>query len=269
MNSDQVTEEQLREVRESFERVFKLAKKRTAAVADSFFESIRRGIAAALEGIFTAVNPKDRDAAKKGWVVHHTLPTSLLEQTEEENLDAAIMAYYREKWVDVRGIIEKNTDQYLVDEDSKELMRQALEAHERQLYSLVPRSLLPEIEAVIRRHLHANKVGSLDMKSEISQFGELPASWFRDLSSDLIQYEILEDHLYEGIHTDATRGKFAESPIPNRHATVHGLVTYSSEKSSLNSIFLTDFTLYMITAWKKAWIQRVITTINNHACLMK
>ena len=75
----------------------------------------------------------------------------------------------------------------------------------------------------------------------------------------------MEKHLYEHIDDENDRSKFAESPIPNRHATVHGLVPYASEKSSLNSIFLADFVFLMITQIKKEKITKVAEILKGYA----
>ena len=211
------------------------------------------------------IHPKARVAATIGWLTHPTLPVTLLDETEDEHLDDAIMAYYRTNWEEVRSTIEANTDQYLIDEDSREVMKQALEAHERQLYRLVPRALLTEIEAVIRRQLRGNKVGSFDMKPEIAKLAEAPISSGRNLSSDLMEYEALEEHLYVNINDEAERKQFADNDIPNRHAAVHGLVPYSSEKSSLNSIFLSDFVLHRITELKRLKILKAVEILSEHA----
>ena len=198
------------------------------------------------------VHPKARTAAKLGWVVHHTLPTTVLEDAAEENLDEAIMTHYKEKWPEVRKEIELATSRYLIDRDSKEIMNQALSAHEHGLYRLVPRAMMTEIERTGKVQLHEKLVGSkFDSKKIIGEVDDLPLSFFDDLTSATIQYEIFEKHLYKHLINENDLSPFAENAIPNRHATVHGLVPYASNKSSLNSIFLADFVFLMITQRKK------------------
>ena len=68
-------------------------------------------------------------ADELGWVVHHTLPTSLLNETSEEDLDAAILTFYKDEWQDVRKELEIDIQGYLISEDSKETMKQALQSH--------------------------------------------------------------------------------------------------------------------------------------------
>ena len=213
------------------------------------------------------VHPKARMAAKLGWVIHHTLPTIVLEDATEEDLDEAIMTHYKERWTEFRKDIELATSRYLVDQDSKETMNQALSAHELGLYRLVPRAMVAEIERATRVQLHGKIVDrGLNIKETIlSKVDDLPISSFHDLTSGTMEYETLEKHLYEHIDDENDRSKFAESPIPSRHATVHGLVPYASEKSSLNSIFLADFVFLMITQIKKEKITKVAEILKGYA----
>ena len=233
----------------------------TQGLARSFslpnlFESPFTGL---LRSLPPLVNPKARVAEELGWVVHRTLPTTVLEDASEDNLDEAIMTYYKERWAEVRREIELATSGYLIDEDSKDTMSQILSAHEYGLYRLVPVAIMVEIERATRVHLYGELVGRhLDIKGKIvDEIGELPISAFQDITSGIIQHETLENHLYEHIDDNGDRSQFAENPIPNRHAAIHGLVPYSTEKSSLNSIFLADFVLQMITEMKREKIAEI------------
>ena len=204
------------------------------------------------------VNPKARVAKELGWVVHRTLPTTVLEDASEDNLDEAIMTHYKERWVEVRREIELATSGYLIDEDSKETMSQILSAHEYGLYRLVPVAIVVEIERAVRVHLYGELVGRRDIKGKIvDEIDELLISAFQDITSAIIQHETLENHLYEHIDDDGDRSQFAENPIPNRNAAIHGLVPYSTEKTSLNSIFLADSVLQMITERKREKIAEI------------
>ena len=212
------------------------------------------------------VHPKARVAERLGWVVHNTLPISLLEDTDEDGLDEAIMTFYRENSDELQRDIETAARGYLVDQDSKETMNQILSAHEHGLYRLVPPAMAAEIERATRVQLRGKMVDrGLNIKKTIlSKVDDLPISSFHDITSGTIQYETLDNHLYNQIDDEMGRSKFAENPIPNRHAIAHGLVSYSSEKSSLNSIFLTDFVFLMITEIKKEWISEVTELLKDH-----
>lgn len=89
-------------------------------------------------------------------------------------------------------------------------------------------------------------------------------SSFHDLTPSIMQYEALEGHLYERINDENDRSRFADNQIPNRHAAIHGLVPYSSEKSSLNSIFLIDFVLHTITQAKRARIAEAADILKGY-----
>ena len=207
----------------------------------------------------TLVSPQARLAMELGWVIHNTLPEHILDYESEETLDEAIMDYYRSEWHEVRREIEKRTRTYFIDQDSKETMKQALQAHESSLYRLVPRSLVIEIERATRIHLNERMVErGISIKNKIiSGVNDLPISSLNGLSAGMIQYETLEGHLYEQIENESDRIDFEENSIPNRHAAVHGLVPYSTEKSSLNSIFLADFVFHVITEMKRDKVQEM------------
>ena len=204
------------------------------------------------------IHPRAQLISELGWVVHHSLPIDLLDNVHDDDLDEAIMAHYRATWSDFRRETELDTHGYLVDQDTKETVIQALQAHQIGLYRLVPRTLMAEIERVIRLQLRDKVVDSrLKVKETIlSEVDDLPMSSFHDLTSSIMQYEALEGHLYERINDENDRSRFADNPIPNRHAAIHGLVPYSSEKSSLNSIFLIDFVLHTITQAKRARMRK-------------
>ena len=211
------------------------------------------------------VHPKARLAARLGWVVHHTLPRSLLEGTAAKNLDQAIITYYRENWVSVREEIELAASNCPIDHNSKETMNQALAAHEHGLYRLVPPATVVGIERAIRIQLRGGVVGQIDVKETLlGQVDDLPISVFSDFMSGQIQYETVDEHLYEKIKDETDRHPFAESPIPNRHATVHGLVHYSSEKSSLNSIFLLDFVFSLLARIREERITELTAILKSH-----
>ena len=199
-------------------------------------------------------------------MVHHSLPIDLLDNVHDDDLDEAIMAHYRAKWSDFRRETELDTNEYLVDQDTKETVIQALQAHESGLYRLVSRTLMAEIERVIRVQLRGKIVGrGLNVKETIlSEVDDLPMSSFHDLTSSTMQYEAFEGHLYEQIDDENDRSRFADNPIPNRHAALHGLVPYSSEKSSLNSIFLMDFVLQTTTQAKRARIAEAADILKGY-----
>ena len=193
-----------------------------------------------------------REGAKlerTGWFPHSTFPTHLLTQDYDDTyFDEAVLTYYRVNWAIVRQTIEEELSQCHVDEDAKEALHQALIAHEEGLYRLVPPSLFPVIERAVRVCLYGDRIGNVSVKKQLENYlGDLPLSVLPYGALGFFGYSQLSHHLYEGIHTDSARQRFLVAPVPNRHATIHGLVVYSSEKSSLNTIFVAMYVFRVLT----------------------
>ena len=177
---------------------------------------------------------------RTGWFPHSTFPTHLLSYGyDDEEFDKAVLTHYRTNWPMVRRKIEDELSLCHVDDNAKESLRQALTAHENGLYRIVPPSLFSFIEGAVRVCLYDNRVGNFSVKHQLaSELGSLPATVLPYGALGVVAYSQLSQHLYESIQTNSARERFLLAPLPNRHATVHGLVVYSSEKSSLNTIFV-------------------------------
>ena len=186
------------------------------------------------------------------WFPHSTFPRHLLNWNGHEAYsDEIVLTYYRENWSTVCQVIEKELSECHVDRDAKEAVRQALIAHENGLYQLVPPSLFAAIERAVRVCLYDDKVGSISVKNRlVSLLGRLPISVLPGGTLAFVGFTQLSDHLYENIHTDDVRERFLDASIPNRHAAIHGLVIYSSEKSSLNAIFVAMYVFRVLTVLK-------------------
>ena len=191
------------------------------------------------------------------WVPHSTFPRHLLNWNGHEAYsDEIILTYYREHWSTVSQVIDKELSECHVDRDAKEAVRQALIAHKNGLYQLVPPSLFTAIERAVRVCLYDDKVGSISVKDQlVSLVGRLPVSVLPDGLFGFVGFTQLSHHLYENIHTDDVRERFVDASIPNRHAAIHGLVIYSSEKSSLNAIFAAMYVFRILTVLKPPYLR--------------
>ncbi len=207
-------------------------------------------IAYSIHGVFPSL--EEARFEETGWFPHYTFPKKLLRENDgNSDSDAAILAYYRENWAEVRLSIEENISNYVVDDDAKAVLRQALAAYEGDLHSLVCPALFTQVERVVRVHLCDDKIGKISVKDKLEDhLGDLPVSAFPDISLSLVSFDML-DHLYESIKTEGDRERFMSNPIPNRHCAIHGLVPYTGKKSSLNSIFIADYVFGLITAVKE------------------
>ena len=190
-----------------------------------------------------------------GWLPHYTTPFEYIDECDGDidEVQAQLWQYYQDCWRDVRQTIELRLTSYDIDGEAKATFREALDAHEAGLYRCVCRVLLPEIERIARIELHESKIKGIASQLLLQELaGTLklssvePRGWH-----GLNLLRRLRTHLYERINDEASRQRFEQDPVPNRHAAVHGLVIYSSMQNSLNSIFITEYIFQVISFAKK------------------
>jgi hypothetical protein len=59
-------------------------------------------------------------------------------------------------------------------------------------------------------------------------------------------YIKLEKHLYKTVRRPDEIAEAVADAVPNRHASLHGIVTYSTMQNSLNALIMTDFVFHLI-----------------------
>ena len=140
-----------------------------------------------------------------------------------------------------------------IGEESKLTFREALEAHESGLYRSVCRVLLPEIERLVRVELKSDQVGRINVEKVFRSLADdREMSYEQILLGDIYNHDLLRQlmhHLYKRVE-DKNRHEFIDDPVPNRHAAIHGLVTYSTEQNSLNTIFMADYIFRLVAILK-------------------
>ena len=211
------------------------------------------GLAAAEKLARHARNAQTLDDA--GWLPHHSTPFDRIDSCEGDAaaLHGVLLRHYQERWPEVRRDIESRMTRYDVDEEAKATVRESLAAHEACFYRSVCRVLMPEIERVARAELHDGRLERIASQRRLRELaGKLPlfAANTPGLYS-LNLYRRLSKHLYEDIRNEADLERFAQDPVPNRHAAVHGLVLYSSMQNSLNVIFMADYIFLVISVLKR------------------
>ncbi len=180
-----------------------------------------------------------------GWLPHHSMPFGRMEECADDvgAVQELLCRHYQERWSDVCRDIEARLAEYDIDDEAKATFVEALNAHEAGFHRSVCRVLMPEIERVSRVELYKGRlkgIASLPLLRELA--GRLPITAVEPggfLALNL--FRRLSEHLYEDVWDEDSRRRFAEDPVPNRHAAVHGLVVYSSMQNSLNAIFMADF----------------------------
>ena len=160
--------------------------------------------------------------------------------------------HYRERWSAVHGDIEVSLAEYDIDDEAKASFGEALNTHQAGFYRSVCRVLMPEIERVSRVELHGDGLDRITSQPLLRKLaGRLPISAVGPggfLALNL--FRRLSEHLYEHVDDEDSRRRFAQDPVPNRHAAVHGLVVYSSMQNSLNADFMADFIFQAISLLK-------------------
>ena len=172
-----------------------------------------------------------------GWLPYRSRskPLRLIEECGDDFvlLDERFSDYYRTRWSEIRDDMKSRLADYHIDDEARETFREALSAHESGYYRCVCRVLFPEIERMVG-------VGSRKKRilKKLTETRDLAYLAFRERFS-LILVDRLMDHMYDNVGNQPE--KFEQDPVPNRHAAMHGLVSYSTHKHSMNMLILTDY----------------------------
>ncbi|ACL60245.1 hypothetical protein Mnod_5400 [Methylobacterium nodulans ORS 2060] len=197
-------------------------------------------------------NCKKLEAA--GFLPHYTIPFDEVEKDQDvSDLGSFLEQFYRDNWSSIRDTVLKRVDGYDVDDEAKATFREAIQAHEQGLYRCVCRVLFPEIERISRVEIHAGSLQTITSQKELQKLaGELDTSQTEPRGMYALEfYGKLTEHLYEYVSTPAAATKAEQNSVSNRHATVHGVVSYSSLKNSLNALFMADYILQVVTVTKR------------------
>jgi hypothetical protein len=186
-----------------------------------------------------------------GWLPHPASPWHLLDNEDlcGEALNEAVEAYYFENWPSVRISIEKAISDYTIDDEAKATFGEALAAHEAGLYRCVARTLFPEIERVSRAEIHDGAMDKIASQPKLQEAisNLCPSDIARDGISGMLLYNKLIDHLYVSMPTPERVNAIAAEPVPNRHAAVHGYVTYKTLRHSMNALIIAEYLFHAIT----------------------
>jgi hypothetical protein len=191
---------------------------------------------------------------RAGWLPHYTTPFFLVEDDiDAAGLSALLDGYYRQNWTRVRGEFEARLVGLKVDEDAKATLSEALDAHGHGLYRATARLLFPEIERIARAELLNGRLGGIASLKEVREaVGQLGLSELGPQGGGPVfaQFARMAHHLYETASTPERVAELASDPVPNRHAAMHGLVTYRTMQSSLNALIMTEFMYQVIPVVK-------------------
>lgn len=184
-------------------------------------------------------------ADKVGWLPYGSTPFEIVEEcgNDLDLLDQRFSDYYRSHWSEMRDEIISRLEGFHIDDEARQTFREALSAHEAGHYRRVCRVLFPEIERMISKGRLRDK--ALESLAGTRSFAELA---FRNRSSYILLGRLM-NHAYRPVKD---REQFESNPVPNRHAALHGLVSYSTNKHSMNMLILTDYTFQILPPVCKA-----------------
>lgn len=211
-----------------------------------------------LGGLIEAVGPHveklvrhqriERQFSSSGWLPYYS---ELVERVEGHSgdalaLDKMISAYYRAHWMEIRKDIEGRMETYEIDGEAKETLHEVFSAHEAESYRSVCRTLFPEMERLIKRNFF-NDVGHIRTAQMTRKLAEHLAEE-QTLSRQVLCLVTIGhhvEHMYAQVD-DGNRDRFEQNGIPNRHAALHGLVSYSTHKHSMNMIIMADYLFQLL-----------------------
>lgn len=187
------------------------------------------------------------DAA--GLLPHYTTPFNLLKHKptgDGESLAQSLEKYYLDNWKQTRSAILLRLRRYSVDDESKAVVREALTLHRQRRFRSVVRMLFPEIERIARNELLNNDLKAAALRKLMKVAGSLtPAETEPRGYYGWRLYTRLTEHIYSPARSVRQVSKLARDHVPNRHAAIHGLVSYSSHRNSLNTLIMADYVLQM------------------------
>lgn len=197
---------------------------------------------------------------RAGWLPHYTTPFDeiMMGHKDTEAIRVQVLQHYTENWDRVRSQIEDRMANYSIDEEAKATFREALDAHGAGLYRCVVRVLFPEVERILRTTVlddAAKRIGYGELVTDFTTgkwienfvIGELYELHLFSHFTKALRKEPLSDsdELVYGWFQRADRegdvARLMQDPVPNRHAAMHGLVSYSTQQNSLNALFLADY----------------------------
>ena len=189
-----------------------------------------------------------------GWLPYHTVSIDFVEACGDDValLESRLTEFYEKNWKTIRQDIDTRLDHYQITTESKTTLREALSAHEAGHYRCVCRVLFPEIDREFRIHFFEDAAGSISSKKMLEKLTDQGAlEYFLPREAyGWILFDRLVHHLYEPVN-DNNRVLYEKDFVPNRHASTHGLVSYSTFKHSMNMIIMADYVFQVLTSTAK------------------
>lgn len=188
-----------------------------------------------------------------GWLPHDTSPFDLIDDSiSDEQLGLKVEARYRSEWPRISTRLIANIERCSIDDDAKATFAEAVTAHGAGLFRCAPRLLYPEVERVVREEFHGGDLKTITSQHAFQKAlgGLVPSELASNGMIGLRLYKKLVDRLYTNLKTQEAIEQASADPTPNRHAALHGLITYKTIQASFNAIAMTDYLLQAVGTLK-------------------
>lgn len=181
-----------------------------------------------------------------GWVPYAGMPLDdLADDAGIDDIGAFMAHLLDDKWAEVRHQLTETVNASGVDREAVETFEEALGSFEHGRHRSVVRVLFPEIERVARVNLYgpdSEKLAIAGMKDlREALMNGLPAGLAVHANFGFVLTEKMVNHLYREAKTPKGIAILRADPVPSRHATIHGVIDYSSRQNAYNAICMTAF----------------------------
>jgi hypothetical protein len=223
---------------------------RAVTAVAPLLQQIRRSLPQIFDDATLARDIRERNAALAAGILPHGLiPWEELDlDMEPRCLCARICDVTTSNWDEISSRLEEKVAAYNVNEESKFVLREALSTHQNGLHRATVRLIMPEIERMVRFHFGDERVDDTWIaKAFLKDVAELPVGMVMRIERGLDMFMRLHEHLYAKLKTAELVEEFADDPIPNRHAALHGLIPYNRVENSLNAVFMFDFLMELVS----------------------
>lgn len=187
--------------------------------------------------VYASLMEGTRAAASVDWFVYRAVPESLFDEVDYKpaRVAAALDGYYRRRWCAIRQDMLQRLDTYDISRDCKAVFRQAVSAHDTELYRASCPMLFPAIESALdSRPLRGERLEAF------FESREQPADALASRTLYMLVPTVLGHVYVSGRQSAATLDRFASCDIPNRHAALHGCTFYKTHKHSMNMLIMAD-----------------------------
>jgi hypothetical protein len=214
-------------------------------------------------GIFESLGRmfKNSDRAKavldSGWVPYAGMSIEKIEADwSSHDISEFMNDLLETDWLTVREQLLWTVQNSGADQEAQDTFSEALNAFNSGYYRSVVRVVFPEIERVACQTIYGGSRQDWSFKTnqaagrQNTSLGALRRALMDHLPAGMAVHadlgfaltEMLDKHLYAHVGSEKEElEKFRSNPIPNRHASQHGYLIYSSKQHAFNALSMTAF----------------------------